>query len=64
MLPNMMRELVQRSVHSSLTYALYSEVEESSKQAYKILWTNLCCNLSNNEITDKGPVYLIGKEHY
>jgi len=59
MLPRMMEELVQRSVHSSLTYALYSEVEESSKQAYKILWTNLCCNLSNNEITDKGPVYLI-----
>merc|ERR1712150_163709 len=54
-----MEELVRRSVHSSLTYSLYSESTESSRQAYKILWTNLCCNLSNNEITEKGPVYLI-----
>jgi hypothetical protein len=66
LLPRMMEELVRRSVLSTLTYATYSEdnhLGRSSRNlamgAYKILWTNLCCNLSNDEIKNKGPRYMI-----
>ena len=59
MIPRMMEEYVRRSVHSCLIYSLYSEETDSSKSAYQLLWTNLCCNVANDEIKKRGPVYMI-----
>ena len=66
LLPRFMEELVRRSVLSTLTYAMYSEdnhlgssTSNMALGAYKVLWTNLCCNLSNDEIKNLGPRYII-----